>query len=123
MPVDGVPAHLSETDWEIRNGAPCLGQHTRQVLTQVLGKDDASAGSVVYISRPRGYFGAGRDIIELGGQPAPGIPDGVPTLATSRLAFPDGPQQSVPGRFNDERIPARTWPMKENRVTLIELTW
>jgi len=41
MPVDGVPVHLSETDWEIRNGAPCLGQHTRQVLTEVLGKDDA----------------------------------------------------------------------------------
>jgi crotonobetainyl-CoA:carnitine CoA-transferase CaiB-like acyl-CoA transferase len=41
MPVDGVPAHLSETDWEIRHGAPCLGQHTRQVLTEVLGKDDA----------------------------------------------------------------------------------
>ena len=90
---------------------------------QVLGKDDAGAGSVVYISRPRGYFGAGRDIIELAGKPAPGIPDGVPTLATSRLAFPAGPAQSVPGRFNDERIPARTWPMTENRVTLIELTW
>ena len=41
MPADGVPVHLSETDWEIRNGAPCLGQHTRQVLTEVLGKDDA----------------------------------------------------------------------------------
>lgn len=90
---------------------------------QVLGKDDATAGSVVYFARPRGYFGGGRDSIDLGGKPAPGIPDGVPTLATSRLAFPDGPPQSVPGHFNDERIPSRTWPMKDNRVTMIELTW
>ena len=90
---------------------------------QVLAKGDDEAGSVVYMSRPRGYFGGGRDSIELGGKPAPGIPEGVPTLATSKLTFPAEPQQSVPGRFNDERIPARSWPMSEKRVTLIELTW
>lgn len=38
--VDGLPIHLSETDWTIRRGAPLLGQHNRQVLGGLLGLDD-----------------------------------------------------------------------------------
>ena len=30
--VDGLPVHLSETDWRISRAAPCLGQHNDQVL-------------------------------------------------------------------------------------------
>jgi crotonobetainyl-CoA:carnitine CoA-transferase CaiB-like acyl-CoA transferase len=37
--VDGVPVHLSETDWDIDRGAPCLGQHNDEVLTTLLGVD------------------------------------------------------------------------------------
>jgi triacylglycerol lipase len=88
-----------------------------------LAKGDSETAAVVYISRPRGYFGAGRDVVELAGKPAPGIPEGVATTSTSKLSFPDGPPQAVPGRFNTERITAQTWPMKENRVSVIELTY
>jgi crotonobetainyl-CoA:carnitine CoA-transferase CaiB-like acyl-CoA transferase len=35
--VDGVPAHLSGTDWAIERGAPLLGQHNREVLCGLLG--------------------------------------------------------------------------------------
>ena len=35
--VDGEAAHLSETDWEITRGAPCLGEHNEEVLTRLLG--------------------------------------------------------------------------------------
>ena len=35
--VDGVPAHLSETDWHIARGAPCLGQHNDEVYGGILG--------------------------------------------------------------------------------------
>jgi benzylsuccinate CoA-transferase BbsF subunit len=35
--VDGNPVHLSETDWSMERGAPCLGEHTDQVLTELLG--------------------------------------------------------------------------------------
>ena len=35
--VDGQPVHFSKTDWEITRGAPCLGEHTQQVLTNLLG--------------------------------------------------------------------------------------
>jgi crotonobetainyl-CoA:carnitine CoA-transferase CaiB-like acyl-CoA transferase len=37
--VDGVPVHMSETDWSIEHGAPCLGEHTDAVLRDVLGLD------------------------------------------------------------------------------------
>jgi crotonobetainyl-CoA:carnitine CoA-transferase CaiB-like acyl-CoA transferase len=35
--VDGLPVHFSKTDWEIRRGAPCLGEHNEEVLSRVLG--------------------------------------------------------------------------------------
>ena len=38
--VDGVPVHLSMTDWHIEHGAPCLGEHTREVLRDVVGLSD-----------------------------------------------------------------------------------
>jgi benzylsuccinate CoA-transferase BbsF subunit len=38
--VDGVPVHLSETDWVIERGAPCLGQHNQEVFGELLGLTD-----------------------------------------------------------------------------------
>ncbi len=38
--VDGVAAHLSETDWSMANGAPTLGEHNRYVLQGLLGVAD-----------------------------------------------------------------------------------
>ena len=35
--VDGMPVHLSKTDWALRQGAPCLGEHTEAVLGRLLG--------------------------------------------------------------------------------------
>lgn len=35
--VDGLPVHLSRSDWEMRRGGPCLGEHTEEVLTRLLG--------------------------------------------------------------------------------------
>jgi crotonobetainyl-CoA:carnitine CoA-transferase CaiB-like acyl-CoA transferase len=39
--VDGMPMHLSETDWVIARGAPCLGEHNRFVFGELLGLSDA----------------------------------------------------------------------------------
>jgi benzylsuccinate CoA-transferase BbsF subunit len=36
--VDGIGAHLSDTDWTMTRGAPCLGEHTDHVLAEVLGR-------------------------------------------------------------------------------------
>lgn len=35
--VDGQPVHFSKTDWQIERGGPCLGEHTEDVLTRLLG--------------------------------------------------------------------------------------
>lgn len=39
--VDGLPVHLSETDWAIEHGGPVLGQHNDRVYTEVLGLSTA----------------------------------------------------------------------------------
>jgi crotonobetainyl-CoA:carnitine CoA-transferase CaiB-like acyl-CoA transferase len=38
--VDGIPVHLSETDWVLERGAPCLGQHNDEVFGGLLGLSD-----------------------------------------------------------------------------------
>lgn len=35
--VDGLPVHLSRTDWRIERGAPCLGEHNERVYGELLG--------------------------------------------------------------------------------------
>lgn len=35
--VDGIPVHLSETDWVIERGGPCLGEHNDLVFGEILG--------------------------------------------------------------------------------------
>ena len=35
--VDGMPVHLSETEWKIERGAPCLGEHNDYVFGELLG--------------------------------------------------------------------------------------
>ena len=35
--VDGIPVHLSATDWVIARGAPCLGEHNEVVYRGLLG--------------------------------------------------------------------------------------
>jgi triacylglycerol lipase len=88
----------------------------------VLAKDDAGRAAVVYISRPRGYFGAGRDIVEMMDL-AIALPAGVPTISTSKFTLKNDSLKAISGRFNDERITARVWPLAENRVSVIEFTY
>jgi benzylsuccinate CoA-transferase BbsF subunit len=35
--VDGLPVHFSKTDWALRRGGPCLGEHNEEVLGRLLG--------------------------------------------------------------------------------------
>lgn len=35
--VDGLPVRFSATPWAIERGAPCVGEHTEQILTSLLG--------------------------------------------------------------------------------------
>jgi pimeloyl-ACP methyl ester carboxylesterase len=86
---------------------------------QPFAKGDETAGAVVIMSRPRGYFGVGRDKFTLDGKVPPGINDGVPGASTGKLAFDAGPR-TVVAVFNNETIPTRTWPVKDNHIVVAE---
>jgi triacylglycerol lipase len=82
-------------------------------------KGDETAGSVVIMTRPRGYFGIGRDKFSLDGKVPPNITDGVPAIAAGRLTF-DALLRPVLAVLNNETIPARTWPAKDNHIVVAE---
>lgn len=85
---------------------------------------DRDAAAIVVLTRPRGYCGVPRDQVSLDGQsPAPGIPPGVAGVATSTLKLAQAAPRAVVGSFNDERIVGRTWPLADNALTSLELTY
>jgi len=82
---------------------------------------DKDAASVVTMTRPRGYFGVGRDSMSLDGKsPPPGIPAGVAGVAASKLKLNEPAVRGVAAVFNDQRIVVRSWPLKENRMVFAE---
>ena len=91
---------------------------------RALAQGDASAGAVVLMTRPRGYFGLPRDVVLLDGREARDVTPGVATDATTTVRLPAGEiGRPVVGLFNEERIAARAWPAAENRITIAELTY
>jgi len=88
------------------------------------GPADAGAGSVIIMTRPRGYFGLPRDIVLLDGKEPADVKTGVPTDSTATLRLPPGEVgRPVVTMFNQERIVARAWPTSENRIVMAELTY
>ena len=87
---------------------------------QGFAKADEGAGAVTIMSRPRGYFGVGRDKFSLDGKVPPGINDGVPGVSTGRLAFDAAPPRTVMAMFNNETIPTRTWPARDGHIVVAE---
>jgi len=83
-------------------------------------KVDEGAGAVTIMSRPRGYFGVGRDKFTLDGKVPPGINDGVPGTSIGRLAFEASPARTVVAVFNNETVPTRTWPAKDGHIVVAE---
>jgi pimeloyl-ACP methyl ester carboxylesterase len=91
---------------------------------RALGEGDAGAGSVVLMSRPRGYFGLSRDVVLLDGKEPSDVKVGVPTDSVTTLRLPTGEiGRRVVGLFNEERIVARSWLASENRIAVVELTY
>jgi hypothetical protein len=89
-----------------------------------LGPADAGAGSVVLMSRPRGYLGLPRDVVLLDGKEPADVNPGVPTdsSTTLRLSAAEAGRPVI-ALFNQERIAARAWPASENRIAVAELTY
>jgi hypothetical protein len=89
-----------------------------------LGPADAGAGSVVLMSRPRGYFGLPRDVVLFDGKEPSDVKPGVPgdSISTLRLSAAEA-GRPVAAFFNEERIVARGWPASENRIAVAEFTY
>jgi hypothetical protein len=72
------------------------------------------------MSRPRGYFGVGRDRMSLDGMsPPPGLAPGIPGLSVSRTRIA-GTMRAVVAELNGERIAAQSWPAADNHVVIAE---
>ena len=83
---------------------------------------DKNAPALVLMNRPRGYLDPGRDKMAFDGQsPPPGAVLGA-GVAQSRLK-PDGLPRAIVAEFNGERVVGRTWPLKDNHVSVLELTY
>lgn len=83
--------------------------------------DRAAGGSLVSMSRPRGYFGVGRDRMSLDGlSPPPGLAPGIPGVSVSRTRIADDKARAVVAELNGERIVARSWPAADNHVVIAE---
>jgi len=96
------------------------GSEVIHLRPAILAKEDASAAAVVVMTRPRGYFGHGRDVFTLDGAVPGGVNEGVPGVSLARLRLPDATARSVAARFNDETIVTRTWPRADGHVTIAE---
>lgn len=86
-----------------------------------LSDADKAPGSLVSMSRPRGYFGVGRDRMSLdGASPPPGLAPGVPGVSISKTRVNEEKIRTAVAEFNGERIAMRTWPAQENHAVLAE---
>jgi hypothetical protein len=85
-----------------------------------IAESDRGAASVVTMTRPRGYFGLGRDTMSLDGKPPPGLQPGVPGLSSAKLKLQEGGARPVVAIFNDERIVVRSWPLAGDHLTFAE---
>lgn len=80
-----------------------------------------NAGSVVVMSRPRGFFDLRRDRASLDGADLPGLAPGEIGISESKLVLPPGPVRTVIAECNGERIAARSWPAMQNNAVIAEL--
>ena len=92
----------------------------QNIRLQRLGDADRKAASVLYMTRPRGFFATGRTEMRLDGKDPPGIGPGVPGLNQAVLRLPEPAARTVLAEYDGERIAMRTWPASENRVVRAE---
>ncbi len=86
-----------------------------------LSDADKAAGSSITLTRPRGYFGHGRDVFTIDGAVAPGVSEGVPALSTGTLRLPAAAPRTVLVRGNEENFAVQSWPTAENRIVFAEM--
>ncbi|MEO8132956.1 MAG: hypothetical protein ABI831_03125 [Betaproteobacteria bacterium] len=94
--------------------------HLRPAAPGSLTDEDRKSGSVVAITRPRGYFGVGRDTFLIDGKVPDGVTAGVPGVSFARTRLSAAPPHAIAAQFNDERITVVNWPAAEGRIVFAE---
>ncbi len=89
----------------------------------VLTEAEKRQGAVLVMTRPRGYFGLGRDQMSFNGAPLPGVNPGVAGVSLAKLMSSELPLDPVIAQFNQERIAMQAWSAKDNHVGVAELTF
>jgi pimeloyl-ACP methyl ester carboxylesterase len=87
-----------------------------------LGAATPAVGDSVAVTfvRPRGYLGAGRDTVQLDGEPVRGVPPGVPTVDRVLVRVPAASPRSFTFRFNGQRVTAQTRGTDPRRTIVVE---
>jgi len=88
-----------------------------------LAEADKTARSSVTLTRPRGYFDAERDKMLFDGKALPGVPPTGAGVSTSKITLAVDGVRPISAEFNGEKITGRTWPVAENHLVVLELTY
>ena len=89
----------------------------------IASEGNSDGAAVVTMNRPRGYFGSPRDVVLIDGKTPEGIPPGVPAKWRLPVSFAAVEDRPVVCEFNQERIVARMWPLKDKHISIAELTF
>lgn len=89
-----------------------------------LAEADKSAKSSITLTRPRGYFDAVRDKMRFDGKTIlPGVPPTGAGVSTSKINVSQDGIRPLSAEFNGEKITGRTWPVADNHLVVLELTY
>jgi pimeloyl-ACP methyl ester carboxylesterase len=85
-----------------------------------LSDREKGSGSLIILTRPRGYLGQGRDTFLINGKVPSGVNEGVPGTAEARQLFEPGPPQSVQVVLNKESLTVLTYPLDTGHLVIAE---
>ncbi len=85
-----------------------------------LAERDKGNGSLVTLSRPRGYLGHGRDTFLIDGKVPKGVSEGVPATSDARQRFEPGPLRPVRLVLNKESVTVLTYPLESGHIVIAE---
>ena len=85
-----------------------------------LDEREKGTGSVVTLTRPRGYLGHDRDTFLIAGKVPDGVNEGVPGTSEARRSFEPGPPQPIRVTLNKETMTVLTYPLDSGHIVIAE---
>ena len=85
-----------------------------------LDEREKGTGSLVTLTRPRGYLGHGRDTFLIGGKVPDGINEGVPGTSEARRRFEPGSPRPIRVTLDKETMTVLTYPLDSGHIVIAE---